>query len=90
MKRIISGLIAVPLVIVGSWALAQIGGTGCGAMGGPEMEMMAEEGHRYGMAYGYFWWWGLYGLVKAAVILFGLWLLYRITKAVEKIALSKS
>ena len=80
MKKIIFGLVAVVLVLVGSWAMAQTGGGG----------MMAEEGHRYGAMAGYLWWWGLYGLLKAAVVVIGLWLLYRITVAVEKIASSKS
>jgi hypothetical protein len=82
MKKIISGLIAVALVMVGSWAMAQTGGGG----------MMAEEGRRYGygMMTGYLWWWGLYGLLKTAVVVIGLWLFYRITVAVEKIAVSKS
>ncbi|MBI3994472.1 MAG: hypothetical protein HY349_00715 [Nitrospirae bacterium] len=80
MKRIIFGLIVVGSVMVGSWAMAQTGGGG----------MMAEEGHRYGAMGGYLWLWGLYGLLKAAVVVIGLWLLLRITKAVEKIASSKS
>lgn len=73
MKRIISGLIAVVLVMVGSWAMAQMGGGG----------MMAEQG--YGVMAGHLWWW-VYGVVKAAAVVIGLWLLYRITKAVERIA----
>jgi hypothetical protein len=80
MKKVIFGLIVVGLVMVGSWAMAQPG------VGG----MMTEEGHRYGMAYGYVWWWGVYGLLKTAVVVIGLWFLFRIAKAVEKIAASKS
>jgi hypothetical protein len=80
MKRIIPGLIVVVLVMVGSWALAQTAGEG----------MMVGEGHRYGAMGGYLWWWGAYGLIKAAVVVIGLWLLYRVTVAVEKIAASKS
>lgn len=80
MKKIIFSLMVVGLVMVGSWALAQPG------VGG----MMAEEGHRYGAMGGYLWWWGLYGLLKVAVVAIGLWLLYRIAVAVEKIAASKS
>ena len=81
MKKVVFGIIAILLVGVGSWAMAQTAGGG----------MMAEEGHRYGygMMTGYLWWWGLYGVVKAAVVVIGLWLLFRITKAVEKIASSK-
>jgi len=78
MKGIVSVLIVVVMIGLGSWALAQTGGAG----------MMAGEGHRYGygMMGGYLWWWGLYGFLKAAVIAAGLWLLYRIAVAVEKIA----
>jgi uncharacterized membrane protein len=82
MKKISSGLIAVALVTAGSWAVAQTGGG----------EMMTEGTHRYGygMMSGYLWWWGLYGVVRVAVVAFALWLLYRITRAVERIASSKS
>jgi hypothetical protein len=80
MKKIIFSLIVVMLVMVGSWALAQ---TGAG-------NMMGDEGRRYGMMTGYLWWWAVYGLLKTAVVVIGLWLLYRITVAVEKIAASKS
>jgi uncharacterized BrkB/YihY/UPF0761 family membrane protein len=80
MKRIIFSLVVVVLVVFGSWAMAQ---TGAGSM-------MGDEGRRYGMMAGYVWWWGVYGLLKTAVVVIGLWLLYRITVAVEKIAASKS
>jgi len=79
MKKILASLILVSIVVFGSWVTAQTSG------GYP----MGDEGHRYGMMTGYLWWWGLYGLVKAAIVLFSLWLLYRITVAVEKIAASK-
>jgi hypothetical protein len=32
------------------------------------------------------WWWWVWGAVKAAAVVVGLWLFYRITKAVERIA----
>jgi len=79
MKKILASLIIVSTVVFSSWAMAQ---TGSGYM-------MSDEGRHYGLMGGYFWWWGLYGLVRAAIVLFGLWLLYRITVAVEKIAGSK-
>jgi uncharacterized membrane protein len=80
MKRIIFSLVVVVLVVFGSWAMAQ---TGAG-------NMMGDEGRRYGMMAGYLWWWAVYGVVKAAVVVIGLWLLYRIATAVERIASSKS
>ncbi|HET6464957.1 MAG TPA: hypothetical protein VFH55_05030 [Nitrospiria bacterium] len=79
MQKIFMSFIVVSLVLFGSWATAQTGGG----------YTMGDEGHRYGMMTGYLWWWGLYGLFKAAIVLFGLWLLYRIAVAVEKIAASK-
>lgn len=81
MKKISSALIALALVTAASWAAAQTGGG----------EMMTEGTHRYGygMMNGYLWWWGLYGLLKTAAVVIGLWLLYRIAAAVEKIAASK-
>jgi len=64
-----------------SWVTAQTGGG-----------MMTGEPYRYGdrMMGGYLVWWAAYGIVKAAVVGIGLWLLYRIAIAVEKIAASKS
>ncbi|MBI3610700.1 MAG: hypothetical protein HY204_08375 [Nitrospirae bacterium] len=79
MKKIIFSPVVVLMVVAGSWAMAQTGGGG----------MVGEEGRRYGMMAGYLWWWSLYGIIKAAVVVIGLWLLYRITKAVERIAASK-
>jgi hypothetical protein len=79
MKKILASLILVTIVVFGSWAMAQTGGG----------SMMPDEGHRYGMMTGYLWWWGLFGIIKAAVVVIGLWLLYRITKAVERIAAAK-
>ncbi|MBI3596147.1 MAG: hypothetical protein HY203_03220 [Nitrospirae bacterium] len=79
MKKILASLMMVSMVVISSWAMAQTGG-------GP---MMGDESRHYGLMAGYLWWWGLYGLVKAAIVLFSLWLLYRITKAVERIAASK-
>jgi hypothetical protein len=79
MKKILASLILVSTVVFGSWAMAQTGGG----------YMMGDEGRHYGVMGGYLWWWGLFGLIKAAIVLFGLWLLYRITVAVEKIAASK-
>jgi len=79
MKKILASLILVSIVVFGSTATAQTGGG----------YTMGDEGHRYGMMPGYLWWWGLFGFVKAAIVLFGLWLLYRITVAVEKIAASR-
>ena len=87
MKKNIFSLVVVLMVLAGSWAMAQTGGGG-GPVGGGGM--MGEEGHRYGMMTGYLWWWGVYGVIKAAVVVIGLWLLYRITRAVERIAASQS
>ena len=86
MKKNIFSLVVVLMVLAGSWAMAQTGGGG-GPIGGG---MMGEEGHRYGMMTGYLWWWGVYGVIKAAVVVIGFWLLYRITRAVERIAASQS
>jgi len=79
MKKIVASLILVSTAVFGPWAMAQTGGG----------YMMGDEGRHYSMVGGYLWWWGLFGLIKAAIVLFGLWLLYRITVAVEKIAASK-
>jgi hypothetical protein len=87
MKKVVFGLIVVTLVLSGLWAAAQMAGGG-GHMG--EGGMMAREGHRYGMLAGYIGWWWAYGVIKAAIALFALWMLYRITRALERIAASKS
>jgi uncharacterized membrane protein len=81
MGKIFLGLLFIVFVMAGSWALAQTPGGG----------MMTEGTHRYGygMMSGFLGWWALYGLVKAAVVVVGLWLLFRIAKAVERIAASK-
>jgi hypothetical protein len=81
MGKIFWGLLFIAFVMAGSWVLAQTPGGG----------MMTEGTHRYGygMMNGYVWWWALYGLLKTAVVVVGLWLLFRIAKAVERIAASK-
>jgi hypothetical protein len=79
MKKILASLILVSIVVSGPWATAQTGGG----------YMMGDEGRHYGLMGGHIWWWGFFGVVRAAVVLIGLWLLYRITLAVEKIAASK-
>ncbi|MBI3620997.1 MAG: hypothetical protein HY208_02255 [Nitrospirae bacterium] len=83
MKGITSGMAGMAVLAVGSLAMAQMSG---GSGGG---EMMGDKGHGYGMAGGYMAWWAAYGLVKAVVVVIGLWLLLRIARAVEKIAASK-
>jgi uncharacterized membrane protein len=81
MKRMVSSLTGVALIAAGSLAMAQTAGG----------EMMGGEGRGgYGMMGGYMAGWIVYGLIKAAVVIFGLWILHRIAKAVEKIAASKS
>lgn len=72
MKTIISSLIVVVLVMVGSWAMAMTDGGG----------MMGDEG----MMAGFHWGWIVYRILIAAAVVIGLWLFYRITKAVERIA----
>jgi len=79
MKKVLFGLTAVSGVVFASLALAQMAGG-----------MPGAETHRYGAMGGYLWLWGLYGVVKAGVVLYGLWLLVRLTRAVEKLAASKS
>ena len=79
MKRMFPMLLGMTVLVVGSVVKAQIGG----------QDMMGDEGHGYGMVGGYMVWWGLYGLIKVAVVVSGLWLLFRITRAVEKIAASQ-
>jgi len=82
MRKIPFGFVFILIIAAGSWALAQ----------SPGGEMMTEGTHRYGygMMNGYLGWWVLYGLVRAAVVVIGLWLLFRIAKAVERIAASKN
>ena len=79
MKRMMAVFVGMVVLMVGSVALAQTGGGG----------MMGDQGRGYGMAGGYMAWWAVYGLVKAVVVVIGLWLLLRIARAVEKIAASK-
>lgn len=79
MKIIVLSLSGVVILAMGSFAMAQ---TGAG-------EMTDHKGHGYGLAGGYMTGWIVYGLIKAAVVVIGLWLLQRIAKAVEKIAVSK-
>ena len=79
MKRMMAVFVGVAVLMVGSVALAQMAGG----------EMMGEQGRGYGMAGGYMAWWAVYGLVKAVVVVVGLWLLLRIARAVETIAASK-
>lgn len=80
MKKVLGSLIVISVIVSGSLAIAQMGGG----------TMMGGEGRPYGPMSSYVWWWGLFGLVRAAVIVIGLWLLYRITRAVERIAELKS
>jgi uncharacterized membrane protein len=81
MKMIVSSLTGVAFLSAGSLAMTQMVG----------VEMMGGEGRGgYGMMGGYMAGWIVYGLIKAAVVIFGLWILHRIAKAVEKIAASKS
>jgi uncharacterized membrane protein len=80
MKMILLSLMAVMFLAAGSLAVAQTGGG----------EMMGGTGRGYGMMGGYLVGWVVYGLIKAAVVVFGLWILLRIARAVEKIAASKS
>ena len=79
MKVIISSLAGVVILAFGSFVMAQMGGG----------EMMDGEDHGYGMMGGHMGGWIVYGLIKAAVVVIGFWLLHRIAKAVEKIAASK-
>ena len=85
MKVTVSSLIGISFLAVASWAMAQTGG---GEMM-DEGSKMAGHGYGYGMMGGYTTWWVLCGLVKVAVVAIGLWLLLRITRAVERIAGSK-
>ena len=80
MKGITSTMVGIAVLAVGSLAMAQTGGG----------EMMGGGGRGYGMMGGYLVGWVVYGLIKAAVVIFGLWILLRIARAVEKIAASKS
>lgn len=75
MKIIFGGLLFA--LFTGAFSLAQAQ-TG---MGG--------ETHGYGGMAGYAGLWVVYGLIKTGVVVFGLWLLLRITRAVERIAGSK-
>jgi uncharacterized membrane protein len=79
MKRMMALFIGMAVVMAGSAVLAQTDGGG----------MMGYQGRGYGMVGGYMAWWAVYGLVKAAVVVVGLWLLLRIARAVEKIAATK-
>jgi uncharacterized membrane protein len=79
MKRMMALCIGVAVAMAGSAVLAQTDGGG----------MMDYRGRGYGMAGGYMAWWAVYGVVKAAVVVIGLWLLLRIARAVEKIAAAK-
>ena len=79
MKSTVFSLVGVTILGIGTFAMAQVGGG----------EMMEREGHGYGMMGGYMAGWIVYGLIKAAVVVIGLWLLHRIAKAVEIIAASK-
>ncbi len=80
MKMIVSSLLGGTFLMMAYWAMAQMGGG----------EMMGNEGHGYGMMGGYMVGWIVYALIKAAVVVIGLWLLLRIARAAEKIAASKS
>ena len=79
MTRMMILVIGMAVLMAGSTTLAQSDSGG----------MMGYQGRGYGMAGGYMAWWAVYGLVKAAVVVIGLWLLLRIARAVEKIAASK-
>lgn len=79
MKTMVLSLAGVAILAGSSFAMAQ---TGAG-------EMTDHKGHEYGMMGGTMTGWIVYGLIKAAVVVIGLWLLHRIAKAVEKIAASK-
>ena len=81
MKTITSAMVGLAVLAVGALAMAQ--------MSGGEMMDDKGQGYGYGAMGGYMAWWVVYGLVKAAVVVIGLWLLHRIAKAVEKIAASK-
>jgi uncharacterized membrane protein len=74
-----AGIAGIVVLMASSMALAQSDSGG----------MMGYQGRGYGMAGGYMAWWAVYGLVKAAVVVIGLWLLLRIARAVEKIAATK-
>lgn len=76
MKNILMGLSGVLFMGLFSFAIAQTG--------------MAGETHGYGGMGGYAGLWVVYGLIKTGVVVFGLWLLLRLTRAVERIAASKS
>ena len=82
MKTIVSSLIGISFLMMASWAMAQMMG---------ESEMGTEgHGYGYGMMGGYMVGWIVYGLIKAGVVVTGLWLLLRIARAAERIAGSKS
>ena len=82
MKTIVSSLIGFSVLIMASSAMAQMMGEGG----------VGNEGHGYGygMMGGYMAGWIVYGLIKAGVVVTGLWLLLRIARATERIAGSKS
>ncbi len=85
MKFILPGLsFSLFVVFVGLLSLVQAGETG---MGG---EAHGYATHGYGGMMGYGGLWVVYGLIKVGVVGFGLWLLLRIARAVEKIAGSQS
>jgi hypothetical protein len=79
MKRMMVLCVMMAILMAGSVTLAQTDGGG----------MMGYQGRGYGMAGGSMAWWAVYGLVKGAVVVIGLWLLLQIARAVEKIAASK-
>jgi len=80
MKRMMVLCIGAAALMVSAAAMAQVDGGMMGNQG---------RGYGYGMTGGYMAWWAVYGLVRAAVVVIGLWLLLRIARAVEKIAASR-
>ena len=82
MKMVVSSLIGVVFMMTASWVMAQVG----------DSEIMNGEGHGYGHGMmGYMsGWWVVYCIIKATVVVIVLWLLLRIARAVEKIAVAKS
>ena len=82
MKMIGSSLIGISFFIFAYVAMAQ--------MMGESESGMEGHGYGYGLMGGTMAAWIVYGLVKAGVVVVGLWLLLRIARATERIAGSKS
>ena len=83
MRRFIPIVGVLLLPLLSAVVMAQTGGGTSGEEG-------SVSGHGYGMFGGYYTAvWIACGLFKVAVVVIGLWLLLRITRAVERIAGSK-